>query len=478
MSNIVSLTGRTSGLPVLSYSPLSVRTEAHDVSSIAVAPHSPSLVLAGVYFYSGNRGEVILSTDGGSTFVSVLQSPVPVNAVAIHPENPQIMFAGTGSFYAPVAPGGLFISTDGGASWSPTPLQNVVVNSIAVSRSDPDLIFAGCGGSDCRYAGIFKSPDGGATWHKIVNGLPAEYAITALQIDEAHDATLFAASFYGGIFVSLDRGNYWTQIGLSEYLVYDLAQIGGSDASAACRTSSAQQFIIPSATIVAGTTSGLYQYTAAGSGLISGSVTAEDSGSPVDAAHFSSSCGSTCESANGFYLLLVPAGVHTIDVAADGFHTERITGVQVPSGGSIVRDISLRPQGDSTSCPASALLADKARWKHLALLRIFRDSVLAATAEGRKLTACYYAYGPAFLNLLSRRQDLRKRCASLLLKCMPVLESARPGKTLQLPAPLARDISSLLQALEEASPAELGAAFAQLRSYLRDSIGLKIIQGG
>lgn len=459
------------------YSPLSARSEAHDVSSIAVSVLDPSLVIAGIYFYAGDRGEVIISTDSGASFVSVWQSSVPVNAVAIHPENPQIMFAGTGSFYAPVLPGGLFMSTDGGTSWSPTSLQNVVVNSIVISPSDPNFIYAGCGGSDCAYAGIFRSTDGGATWGKIVSGLPAEYAITSLHSDAAGSDIVYAASFYGGIFATLNRGDYWTLIGLADYLVYDVALTETTSGSPSLRPKAVQHPAVPSATIVAGTTSGLYQYAAAGSGILSGAITAEDTGKTVDAAQVSSSCGSTCVSAAGYYLLLMPSGIHTVAITANGYHTETITGLQIPAGESIVRDITLKPRTDSSSCPAAALLGYKTGQRYLPVLRRFRNGVLNTSPDGKELTALYYAHGPALIHVLEKRLDLRTRCVSLMKKCMPALEAALSGRTLALSPSLAGDVSSLLQALEEAAPAEMKAAFFELRRYLHGHRVLKILQG-
>jgi hypothetical protein len=318
------------------------------------------------------------------------------------------------------------------------------------------------------YAGIFKSTDGGTTWQNMVAGLPVEYAITALQIDTKNDAIVYAASFYGGVFISLDQGGYWTQIGLSDFLVYDLVQLSSVQGFSALLTKAALQFTIPSATIVAGTTSGLYQYSSAGSGMVTGAIIAQDTGKAINAAQVSSSCGSSCISADGYYLLLMPSGIHTIDIAAEGYYAETISGVQILSGGSIVRDISLEPREDSNSCPAAALLSNMPGQRYLSVLRRFRDSVLAASCDGQELIALYYAHGPSLVQVLEKRQDLRSRCLSLLTQCMPALEAALSGKVLSLSPLLADDVSSLLQALEEAAPAKMKTAFAALRRYLHD----------
>jgi hypothetical protein len=115
--------------------------------------------------------------------------------------------------------------------------------------------------------------------------------------------------------------------------------------------------------------------------------------------------------------------------------------------------------------------------KYLSVLRRFRDSVLAASRDGQELIALYYAHGPSLIQVLDKRQDLRTRCLSLLTQCLPALEAALSGKALSLSPSLADDVSSLLQALEEAAPAEMKAAFAALRRYLHDRTALKFFQG-
>jgi hypothetical protein len=94
--------------------------------------------------------------------------------IAVHPTNPKIL-------YSSAVRGGLWKSTDGGGSWteltddlsklygvsgSTSPLQG---GAIALDPVDPDkIVYYGTGSS--RYGGgigIFKSIDGGKTWHQI-----------------------------------------------------------------------------------------------------------------------------------------------------------------------------------------------------------------------------------------------------------------------------------------------------------------------
>lgn len=77
-------------------------------------------------------------------------APIPVNsttsysgrvsAIAVHPTNPNIVYAGA-------AQGGLYRSLNGGASWTPMldDALSLSIGSIAVSPSDPSTVFVGTG---------------------------------------------------------------------------------------------------------------------------------------------------------------------------------------------------------------------------------------------------------------------------------------------------------------------------------------------
>ena len=119
--------------------------------------------------------------------------------------------------YAAVEVGGVLRSDDGGASWAlaagsngnpdlsgpPEPLIYPDVHDLAVHPSDPDLVFAATGG------GFYRSDDGGANW-----GLLYDCYCRGLWLD-AHDPDhiLFGPADYvgamGRIEESYDGGRSW-----------------------------------------------------------------------------------------------------------------------------------------------------------------------------------------------------------------------------------------------------------------------------
>jgi len=78
-----------------------------------------------------------------------------VNAFAVNPREPQVMYVGMRS--------GLYISRDKGRTWRKVEgeLLGVPVAAIAVHPARPDLVYLGI-----PTLGIFKSEDGGKSWRR------------------------------------------------------------------------------------------------------------------------------------------------------------------------------------------------------------------------------------------------------------------------------------------------------------------------
>jgi photosystem II stability/assembly factor-like uncharacterized protein len=87
-------------------------------------------------------------------------APIPVNAttsysgrvsaIAVHPNNPNIVYVGT-------AQGGLYRSLNGGASWTPL-MDNALslaIGAVAISPSDPTTVFVGTGEAGLCGSGCF-----------------------------------------------------------------------------------------------------------------------------------------------------------------------------------------------------------------------------------------------------------------------------------------------------------------------------------
>ena len=134
------------------------------------------------------------------------------------------------TFYFGAVDGGIWKTTNAGATWKPIfdskpgdgqPVASI--GALAVSPSDPKVIYAGTGESDIRSdlasgQGVFKSSDGGETWHSV--GLKETRQIAKIVIDPANPDIVYVGALghaYGpnperGVYKSTDGGTTWKQV--------------------------------------------------------------------------------------------------------------------------------------------------------------------------------------------------------------------------------------------------------------------------
>ncbi|MDT8392469.1 MAG: T9SS type A sorting domain-containing protein [Bacteroidales bacterium] len=130
-----------------------------------------------------------------------------LNAIAFHPTDPDIIFAG-----APA--GGLWITHDGGASWTSycDGLPTLGVSAIAVDYTNPDIIYMGTGDRDAGDAagiGVLKSTDGGINWSNANTGIENR-TVGRMIMHPTNPDILYIATNYG-IYITTDAAQSWTQ---------------------------------------------------------------------------------------------------------------------------------------------------------------------------------------------------------------------------------------------------------------------------
>ena len=155
-------------------------------------------------------------------------------ALAAHPSNPNLLYAGSAS-------GGLWRWD--GSSWTPLTDHMPVasIGSIALDPKDPNTIYVGTGEptySSCSYygLGIYKSKDGGETWTHLAEDEFGGRSVTQIAISP-ETGDIFASltvsgepkehpdrNSGGGLFRSSDGGASWERVsGLPENDVSDFA---------------------------------------------------------------------------------------------------------------------------------------------------------------------------------------------------------------------------------------------------------------
>lgn len=166
-------------------------------------------------------GALLRSDDGGETFRELPVNPevseVDIHRLVLHPQRPRRIIAATGW--------GMIQSDDGGATWRKGErLPGIDYPIPIVAHPDePDLLFvAGGEGWPPNWyqigrsrAKIARSRDGGASWQRLLGGLPDGQRPTfgGLAL-EAWDGgfAVFAADTDGQIYESADGGERWSVV--------------------------------------------------------------------------------------------------------------------------------------------------------------------------------------------------------------------------------------------------------------------------
>jgi serine/threonine-protein kinase len=136
--------------------------------SMVAHPSQRNVYLAGI----NSATAAIIKTEDGFRFSPVSSGLVyggadsPYNTIVYAPSNPNIVYAGSGDEENQLAKG-IFKSTNGGAEWqqisddlprNPDTRQSYYVKSLAVHPTNPNIVFAATGG------GLYQSVDGGSSW--------------------------------------------------------------------------------------------------------------------------------------------------------------------------------------------------------------------------------------------------------------------------------------------------------------------------
>ena len=186
---------------------------AASVGALAVSPSAPDVVYVGTGESTlrdscGYGDGVYKSTDAGRTWTHLgLEATQHIGKIAVDPRNPDVVFvAAIGHLYAPNADRGVFRSRDGGRTWEKVLFKddNTGAVEVVIDPTNPRVIYAGLwntrrppwytyGPTNGPGGGIFKSTDGGTTWHQLTAGLPAEgIGRTGIAVSPSQPRRLYA----------------------------------------------------------------------------------------------------------------------------------------------------------------------------------------------------------------------------------------------------------------------------------------------
>jgi photosystem II stability/assembly factor-like uncharacterized protein len=209
------------------------------IGALAVAPSDPRVIYVG----SGeglqrpdlSTGDGLYkSTDAGKTWRHLgLRDGQQIAAIVVDPRDANRLFVAVlGHPYGPNEERGIFRSTDGGETWQKVLYkdENTGAMDLAFDPADAQTLYAvlwagrqapwEIGGSfNGPNSGLFKSTDGGTTWHPLTKGLPTwtddGLGRIGIGVAPSNGKRLFAvvdATKLGGLYRSDDAGESWQRI--------------------------------------------------------------------------------------------------------------------------------------------------------------------------------------------------------------------------------------------------------------------------
>lgn len=190
--------------------------------SIAINPRNSNQVIIGTA-----GGGMWRSNDAGANWSRVVTGlPVEgVPAIIINPENPRIIYAGTGEVYRVDTTGtgynvwktrgtygvGIIKSTDGGATWSQvfkkTQGQMFGVQELVFDPQNTDIIYA------CCTDGLYRTTNAGTTWQRIFNKTYTRQLV--INPADRRQMIVSAGNLVNpdkGLYKTVDAGQTWTKL--------------------------------------------------------------------------------------------------------------------------------------------------------------------------------------------------------------------------------------------------------------------------
>ncbi|MBQ4914588.1 glycosyl hydrolase [Maribacter sp. MMG018] len=198
------------------------------ISDIAVSTANPS-----TWYVAVGSGGLWKTENSGISWKPVFddQSSYSIGSVTIDPNNPQVVWVGTGENVSGRHVGwghGVFKSVDGGTTWTNTGLeQSEHIGKILVDPRNSDVVFVAAEGplwASGGNRGLYKTSDGGKTWNLVLE-IDENTGVTDIEFAPSNPDIVYAAAYQrrrhvwgflsggpkSGIYKSTDNGDTWTQ---------------------------------------------------------------------------------------------------------------------------------------------------------------------------------------------------------------------------------------------------------------------------
>ncbi len=216
----------------ISFKPVFDSQGSYSIGFVAMDPNNHNVVWVGTGENNNQRSVaygdgIYKSVDGGKSWKHMgLKNSEHIGMIEIDPRDSDVVYvAAVGPLWSEGGDRGLFKTTDGGETW-----ENILeisehtgINEIHLDPRNPDVIYATAhqrrrhvftyisGGPE---SAVYKSTDGGASFRKIMKGMPSgDIGRIGMDISDANPDIIYAVveaqARKGGFYRSTDRGESW-----------------------------------------------------------------------------------------------------------------------------------------------------------------------------------------------------------------------------------------------------------------------------
>lgn len=219
--------------------PLMNHEQSAAVGALAVSRSNPNIIYVGTgqvaFRYDTIAGNGIYrSTNGGKTWDNVgLDKTRHIGRILVDPKNPDIVLvAAFGHVFGPNRQRGVYRSTNGGKTWHRVLYVNDTTGAVdlAWDPKNTKVVYAAMWqahmhpwldyfqSTDGEESGIYKSTDGGRTWHRLSgHGLPTQpMGRVGLAVASGTGGRVVYASIatsqHPGLYRSTDGGRDWRYV--------------------------------------------------------------------------------------------------------------------------------------------------------------------------------------------------------------------------------------------------------------------------
>ncbi len=198
------------------------------IADIAVHPDNQR-----IWYVASASGGVWKTGNAGVTWTPVFdtQASYSIGDVTIDPNNPDVVWVGTGENVSGRHVGwgdGVYKSVDAGKSWTNMGLKKSEhIGKILIDPRDSKVIYVAAEGplwAADGDRGLYKSTNGGATWALVLE-IDENTGVTDIEFSPANPDVIYAAAYErrrhiwglmaggpnGGIYKSVDGGASWTK---------------------------------------------------------------------------------------------------------------------------------------------------------------------------------------------------------------------------------------------------------------------------